>query len=96
MRTPLEAAAAVAEDVPPVFDVPLQLTILTCLPALLITMEPTGALALPVPEGAPVDDDVADDEVGTTVTLDNHEFCLTTITPGRHCWCCWRICDAVC
>lgn len=29
-------------------------------------------------------------------TLADHEFCLTTITPGRHCWCCWRICDAVC
>lgn len=26
----------------------------------------------------------------------DHEFCLTTITPGRHCWCCWRICEAVC
>lgn len=28
--------------------------------------------------------------------LADHEFCLTTITPGRHCWCCWRICEAVC
>lgn len=27
---------------------------------------------------------------------DDHDVCLTTITPGRHCWWCWRICDAVC
>lgn len=51
-----------------------------------------------------VDTDAA--AVGATWTPDrneeeavmpaDHEVCLTTITPGRHCWCCWRICDAVC
>lgn len=51
------------------------------------------------------DDDDAAATVGTgmpdrneggAVRPADHEVCLTTITPGRHCWCCWRICDAVC
>lgn len=46
------------------------------------------------------DDDDADvlpdgNKEGATLPAD-HEVCLTTITPGRHCWWCWRICDAVC
>lgn len=34
-------------------------------------------------------------EEGGAVMPADHEVCFTTITPGRHCWCCWRICDAV-
>lgn len=42
-------------------------------------------------------DDMLTDGNEERATLpDDHDVCLTTITPGRHCWWCWRICDAVC
>lgn len=75
-------------------------------PLLLITIVPTDpAVAVATTdEGVDAaaaatedDDDVLPDgnEQGATLP-DDHDVCLTTITPGRHCWWCWRICDAVC
>lgn len=81
-------------------------------PPLLITIVPTDptAFAAATRDEEPDDDDEDDDDGAATadatgipvrneegaVMPADHEVCLTTITPGRHCWCCWRICDAVC
>lgn len=82
----------------------LQLTIFICLLLpLLITIVPTAdddgaaaAAAAATEDDNDEDDALPDGNEEGAVLPDDHDVCLTTITPGRHCWWCWRICDAVC
>lgn len=92
---------------PPEAAVPLQLTIFTCLLLLMTIVptaaaaavagedcdDVTGATGIDDAAATAADDDdvdVAEDEARPWLLAD-HEFCFTTITPGLHCWCCWRI-----